>query len=196
MLFNRSKDVPTEISGVGMSDWYSALNDQNKVKLGRYISGNRTSSKPLFCIDVMRKANADENPSVTVMIGEYIEKETTGMCRYHINEELIPALFELKKYDECLQCCDEGLNLFDSFRDEIIGRNNGEIPERVLCRNYTINVLIGIYSEYDKADAALERFLEMGLISEEDMNYRKQSHKIRKLQRVFDGIYAVKLKNQ
>jgi hypothetical protein len=75
-------------------------------------------------------------------------------------------------------------------------RNGGSLPEKIQCRNYTINVLVGIYGDYDAGDAALDRFLEMGLISEEDVGYRKQSHKIHRLQRTFDGIFSVKLKDQ
>ena len=196
MLFNRPKDVPSEITKVGMSDWYSALSDQNKVRFGRYVAGAETSSKIHFCIDIMRKANADENFPVTELVGEYIIGDAKGICRYDINEEMILALFGVKRYDDCLKCCERGLDLFTECREEIIEANGGRIPEHVLCRNYMINVLIGVDSNYDAADEALDRFFEMGLITEEDVAYRKQSHKIRKLQRVFDGIYAVKLKDQ
>jgi hypothetical protein len=196
MFRDKSKDVPVEIKKAGMSEWYASLNDVNRVKLGRYITDANVSSKVNFCMDVMKRANADENYSVANIIGEYILEDTKGLVRFDVLEELILADFGVKKYEECLKHCDEGLDLISEYKNKIIERNNGELPERIVCRNYTINVLVGINSNYDAGDAALERFYELGLISEEDLNFRKQSHKIHKLQRVFDGIYAVKLKDQ
>ncbi|MDR0508551.1 MAG: hypothetical protein LBG63_01815, partial [Candidatus Methanoplasma sp.] len=72
----------------------------------------------------------------------------------------------------------------------------GSLPEAIMCRNYTVNVLTGIRSDYDAGDAALERFYEIGLISKEDLMYRKQSLKIHRLQRTFDSIYVLKFKDQ
>lgn len=196
MILKKSKDVPEEISKTNLTDWYNSLNDQQKVKLGRYLGGSDVSSKFALCISIMRKANEENNHSVTILVGEnIIGSKISDMERFETLEEMIPAYFEAKRYDECLKCCEEGLALIPELLPAI-RKSDGTIPERLMCRNYLINVLVGAYGDYDAGDEALDRLFEMGLISEEDVKFRKQSHKIHKLQRTFDGIYGVKLKDQ
>ena len=197
MILNRQKNTPEEISKVKLSEWYSGLNDQDKVKVGRYLGGSDTTSALNFSLSVMRNANLEENHKVAVIVGENILKNNLGKIeRFDVLEEIIPAYFGTKRYDDCLRCCEEGIGIITDVMEKIKERNNGSLPEKIMCRNYTINVLIGGYGDYDAGDAALDRFCEMGLISEEDVRYRKQSHKIHKLQRTFDGIFSVKLKDR
>ena len=198
MLFSRHKDIPVEISKVKLSEWYSGLNDKDKVKIGRYLKDSDTSSALNFSLSVMRKANEEENYSLSVLVGEnIIAQDLKAIERFDVLEAIIPAYFGTCKYDICLKCCEEGLSILQKNMEEIKKRNSGSLPENIMCRNYTINVLIGAYNDYDRADAALDRFFEMGLISEEDVEYRKRSHKIHKLQRTFDGIFsATKVKEQ
>ena len=196
-MFLSKKDVPEEISKVKLGVWYSGLSDQDKVKVGRYIEGSDTSSAPNFCLSVMRKANLEENHKVTVLTGENIlGSGLDEMERFDILEEIIPAYYGVKKYEDCLKCCEEGIGIVRRSMEKIKERNGGSLPERIMCRNYTINVLVGAYGDYDAGDRTLDEFFEMGLISEEDVMYRKQSHKVHKLQRTFDGIFSVKLKDQ
>jgi hypothetical protein len=198
MLFNRQKDIPAEISKVKLNEWYSGLGDTDKVKIGRYLKDSDTSSALNFSLSVMKKANEEENYPLSVLVGENILKQDLkDIERFDALEAIIPAYFGACKYDVCLKCCDEGLSILQNNMEEIKKRNGGSLPESIMCRNYTINVLIGAYDDYDAGDAALDRFFEMGLISEEDVRYRKQSHKIHKLQRTFDGIFsATKVKDQ
>jgi hypothetical protein len=196
MFLKKSNGIPPEIEKARMSEWYESLSDQNKVKVSRCVPGADTSSKTAFALSVMQKTNEEENYAVTELLGEYIIGETKGLIRYDVLEEIILAYFGTKKYDRCLECCSEGLDMIPEIKAELIKRNGGKLPERIICRNYTINVLVGVYSRYDDGDEALDRFYELGLITEEDLNFRKQSHKVHKLQRVFDGIYSVKLKDQ
>ena len=197
MILNKQKDIPEEISKVKLSEWYSGLSDQEKVKVKRYLKDSDTSSAVKFAISVMGAAVKEENYSVAVLVGENILKQKLiGIERYDVLEEIIPAYFYVKKYDQCLKCCEEGLSLIPGLMEKLKKRNGGSLPERIQCRNYTINVLVGAFGDYDEGDKALDRFFEMGLISEEDVEYRKQSHKIHKLQRTFDGVFSVKLKDQ
>jgi len=197
MIFNRQKDVPAEISKVKLNEWYSGLSDRDKVKVGRYLADSDTSSALRFSLSVMRKAGEEENYSTTILVGVNILKsDPKGLERFDVLEEIIPAYYDLKRYDDCLRCCDEGIGMIPQLMEAMKKRNGGELPERISCRNYTVNVLIGGYGDYDAADAALDRFCEMGLITEEDVAFRKQSHKVHKLQRTFDGIFGVKLKDQ
>ncbi|MCL2032157.1 MAG: hypothetical protein FWG96_02665 [Methanomassiliicoccaceae archaeon] len=197
MIFSKQKDIPEEISKVKLSEWYSELSDQNKVKVGRYLKGSDTSSPLKFCLSVMNAAVFEENYSVAVLVGENIlGSGITGMDKFDLLEEMIPAYFGVKRYDDCLRCCEEGVAMIPGIMDKMKSRNGGSLPERIQCRSYTINVLVGAYGDYDAGDEALDRFFEMGLISEEDVAYRKQSHKIHRLQRTFDGIFSLKLKDQ
>jgi hypothetical protein len=197
MIFNKQKDVPKEISKAKLTEWYSGLSDQDKVKVGRYLGGPDTSSASELILSVMKKANLEENHQVAILAGENILKsDLSEIERFDILEEIIPAYYGKKRYDDCLRCCTEGIGILRGMIGTITERNGGSLPERIMCRNYTINVLIGAYGDYDAGDRALDEFFEMGLISEEDVRYRKQSHKIHKLQRTFDGIFSVKLKDQ
>jgi hypothetical protein len=197
MIFGKQKDIPGEIAKVKLSEWYSGLNDQDKVKVGRYLKDSDTSSAFNFTISVMRKANQEDNYVVTVLAGENILKSNLRtMERFDVLEEIIPAYFGRKRYDECMKCCEEGIGIILGNMALLKERNGGVLPESIMCRNYTINVLVGAYGNYDEGDKALDRFFEMGLISEEDVAFRKQSHKVHKLQRTFDGIFTTKFKDE
>lgn len=197
MIFNKHKDVPEEISKAGLTKWYDGLTDQEKVKLGRYLKGPGNLSAFDLSIRIMRAANAEDNYPVTVLVGENILKSSLKeLERFDVLEEIIPAYYAVKRYDDCKECCEKGLTIIQANMDMIKARNDGKLPEKIVCRNYLVNVLIGAFGDYDAGDAALDRFFEMGLISEEDVQFRKQSHKVHKLQRTFDGIYGVKLKDQ
>ena len=197
MILGKKRDVPEEISKVKLDEWYSGLSDQDKVKLKRYLEGSDTSSAPNFCLSVMRKANMEENNKVAVLTGESIlGRDLDVLNRFDILEEIIPAYYGTKRYEDCLRCCGEGIEIIRNYAGRIKERNGGSLPERIMCRSYTINVLVGAYGDYDTGDKALDDLYEMGLISEEDVRYRKQSHKVHRLQRTFDGIFSVKLKDQ
>ena len=190
-------DIPEEISKVKLSEWFSGLSDREKVKVKRYLKDADTSSAYNFSMKIMAASFEEENYSVAVLIGENILKaHLTPIERFDALEAIIPSYFGAKKYVECLKCCEEGLAMIPGLKEKLMQRNNGILPERIQCRNYTINVLVGVNGNYDEGDKALDRFFEMGLISEEDVEYRKQSHKIHRLQRTFDGVFSVKLKDQ
>ncbi|MCL2148148.1 MAG: hypothetical protein FWH47_02290 [Methanomassiliicoccaceae archaeon] len=190
-MVRKQEDVPEEISKMGQEGWYSGLSDQDKVRLGRYVGGSDTSSWSGFCLSVSRRAVSEENYPVSIIVGESaLGGDVTGIERFEMLEEIIPAYFGMGRYDDCMRCCEEGLALIPGVMEGLRARNGGSLPERVQCRNYTVNVLIGARGDYEAADRALDRFLEMGLISEEDVAYRKQSHKVHRLQRAFDGIFS------
>lgn len=195
MLFGKDKDVPGEVSKVGLGKWYLNLSDQNKVRLGRYLKDSDTSSQMKFLLSVMDGALKDENDAFVVTVGEYAAGIAHGdMEKYDVNEKLVLAYYNLKKYDECLKCCDLGLSLVPKVKKELFARAGGNIPENIYCRNYKLNVLVGIMFDYDNGDKALDEYCEMGILSKEDLEYRKQSNRIFRLQRTFDGLYAIKIK--
>jgi hypothetical protein len=195
MLFGRSGDVPVQISKIGLDKWYSGLSDQDKVRLGRYLDGSDVSSGPAFFKSVMDHADEDHNYALSVSMGEYaLGIRMEEIERFYILEDLIIAYFHIKDYDRCLECCDSGLGILPRVRSVILEENSGVLPERLNCRNYKINVIVGVRYQYDEGDRILEQYYTDGLISKEDLEYRKQSHKIFRLQKSFDGIYALKIK--
>lgn len=112
------------------------------------------------------------------------------MLAFDFNEAVIPAYFDTDRPDDCMVCCEKGLALLkDPVVREHIVLEDGTFPEALNCRNYMINVAVGVRKDYDRADAILDRFVAEGLISQEEARYRRDSIRTYRLQRTFDGIF-------
>lgn len=197
MIFGKHEGIPQEIKAVGLDKWYSRLDDRDKIKLGRYLGMCDTSSEIAFYLSVIRDSNKDGNHPFSVVVGESaLQKKMKDIDRFLILEEMIVSYFEMKDYDACFDCCNRGLDLLVKVRDQVLSRNGGELPQVLNCRSYKINVQVGIRFDYDGGDRTLDEYFEMGLISPEDLEFRKQSHKIYRLQKSFDGIYSIKIKDE
>jgi hypothetical protein len=197
MLFKNRKDVPPEVAAAGLGKWYAKLDDRDRVRLGRYLKAADTSSARAFIASVMDAALEDENAVTAVTVGEAADEAgLSGISLYDVNERLIEAYFGAGRYDDCLAACDRGLRLFGEHRDEIVGRAGGTVPKDMMCRNYRINVLVGIMYDYDAGDAALREYFDDGLITADELEHRLNSNRIFRLQKTFDGIYAVTYKDE
>lgn len=186
------KDVPQEVSAVKLSTWYSALDDRNKVRLSRYVSGADTSSKAAFLKDLMSKANAEENYAAAVVVGEFAETQKFNEVeRFDLTEQYIEALFGNDDIKNAKEMCFRNLELVPELPLHTLNEN-GRISENISCRNRLIDILVGVEIDYDGAHAMLERFNEMNILSDEDLEYRNQSLKVHRLQRTFDSIYSYK----
>ncbi|MDR0791031.1 MAG: hypothetical protein LBE47_00655 [Methanomassiliicoccaceae archaeon] len=186
-----SGNIPREISDAELDEWYSSLSDQHKVMLTRYSGKADVSSDSSFLSSAAAAALADENYSFSVILCEKcLACDMSRIQRFDTVETLIDAYIGVKRYDDAKRMCEENLSLFSSVSDEITARNDGKIPERMNCRNRYVDIVVGIESGYDDAFKLLDRFFEMGLINGEDLAFRKQSLKIRRLQRSFDGVYT------
>ena len=195
MLFKKAADVPKEISDSHIDEWYSSLSDQDKVKLKRYLKGAGTSAYAVLS-SVADAAIADENYQFAASVcEECLRHKLTDMEKFSVTESLIESYVQTKRYDEAKDQCERNLRLFPSVKDIIRARNNGSLPEKLNCRNRYVDVVVGIESGYDEAFRLLDRFFEMGLIGEEELAYRKQSLKIRRLQRSFDGVFTYTYKD-
>lgn len=194
-MFGKSENVPGEISEVGLRKWYSGLSDRDKVRLNRYLGGSDRSSAVAFYVSVIKASNNDHNYALSILVGEQaLSTKLSDREKFDINEELILAYFGSGRYDDCEKHCDMGLSMLKFLQEKILKENGGVLPERLVCRNYKINVVVGVRYDYDEGDRILDKYFEDGLISKEDLEYRKQSHKIYRLQKTFDGIYSLKLK--
>jgi len=188
-------ETPAEISAVGLDEWFDSLNDMNKVKVKRYLNCIDTSSKQGFLIDLMKRSSEDANYGLSKTAGEYaLSQDLSDYDRFMVTEAYIDGLFGASDYEELkVQCCNN-LDLFPSIRDRYLAENGGELPKTIYCRNRLIDVMVGIDSDYDSATGALDEFVSIGILPEEELNYRKQSLKIHKMQRTFDNVFSMRPK--
>lgn len=190
MIFK--KDVPKEISEVKLSKWYDALDEREKIRLSRYVEGADTSSKAAFLKDMMSRSNAEGNSSATITLGEFAETQKfTALERFQLTEEYILALFEKEDYAKAKEMCLLNLGLVPDILPDILGKD-GQVPEKISCRNSLIDIMVGVENDYDGATEMLGKFNSMGILSDEDLVFRKQSLKVRRLQMTFDSIYSYK----
>ena len=191
MSLNKESVIPAEIKDVGLEEWYSGLSDQNKIRLGRYLSNATCSSQIEFLMSIIKASLVDENYSFAILLcQDAYNLEMADIQAFLVNEELIDAYIGAERYDDAKAACRANLELFPTVSEEYIKINNGKLPARINFRNRMIDVLVGVESDYDAAYEMLEVYFRMGLLSEEDLKLRKQSLKIHRLQRSFDSIYT------
>jgi hypothetical protein len=187
------RDVPPEVASAGVSKWYSSLDDQNKVRLGRYLKDSDSSSKISFFSSVAELSIKDENFKFAAVIGDTNGVKMSAYEEFMFNELIIDAYIGAERYDDAKRLCNVNLELFPKIESEYRKKNNG-LPQKMNCRNRYIDVLVGVEVNYDQAFIELERFFKMGLIDKEDLDFRVQSLKVHRLQRTFDGVYTFRKK--
>lgn len=188
MIFR--KDVPKEISAVKLSKWYDSLEERDKNRLSRYVEGADTSSKAAMIADMMSRANAEANSPVSIILGEFAETQNFAPAeRFRIIEEYILALFEKDDVCKAKEMCLRNLDIVPGILPQILGKD-GKIPEFMPCRNRLIDIMAGVEKDYEGAMDMLDRFNSIGILSDEDLAFRKQSLRVHRLQRTFDSIYS------
>lgn len=198
MMFASGKE-PAKVREAGLTKWYDGLAETDRVKLGRYLDYADASSKGAFLASVEMQAVEDHNYAFAALVGEHaLAEPLTPAERFAANEGLVLAYFNLPDYDRCVAACDAGLALLrdPAFADPLRAKNRGQLPTVLHCRSYKLNVAVGVRYDYDEGDRILDQYLADGLIDAEELAYRKQSIKIFRLQKTFDGIYALKEKDQ
>lgn len=200
MLGFGSKDVPDKIVKLGLKKWYSALSEPNKVKLKRYIDAADASSVPAFIVSVFAGATEDHNYKFVAELSETLGGfKLSDIERYDINDAAIIGVYNTEDYLRCIKLCEYGLELLGKKEvfDHVMAKStNGKIPDQIYCRNYLLNIVVGIYFDYDEGDKLLLRFQDMGLITPEDVEYRRNSIKTFRLQRTFDNVFNLKEKEE
>ncbi len=190
-----SQETPAEISAVGLDDWYASLNDMNKVKVKRYLNCIDTTSRQDFLVDLMMRSGKDSNYGLSVMAGQYaLSQDLSDYDRFKVTEAYIDGLFGAEKFDELkVQCCNN-LDLFPKIKDEFLEDNGGTLPKTIYCRNRLIDVMVGVDSDYEGATEALDSFVEIGIMDQDELTYRKQSLKIHRMQKTFDNVFSLRPK--
>ena len=197
-MFKKDGKVPAEIKKTKLEGWYSGLDDKNRIKLSRYIDGSSVSSRYDLFTDMINKALADENNEFAVTLCEelYSNVDMTDYQRFKVNELLIVAYYGAERYEDVKAACDTNIDLFFKIEDELKKDNGGNVPEVLQFRNQYINVIVGIESNYDLAFQMLDRYNQMGILSDEDLVYRRNSLTTHRLQRLFDGVYTYRPKDE
>ena len=191
-------NYPPKVKAAKLTKWYDSLNEQDRVKLKRYLDFADDRDSASFITTVMLAAIDDHNYKFAAKVADTVEGISFNAIQpYDVNEAVILALFNTERYDECLERCDKGLAMLkDAKVAAHVKKEDGTFPEAVNCRNYKINVVVGVKKDYDSAPAILDQFVADGLITEDEANYRKESIKTYKLQRTFDGIFSMTPKSQ
>ena len=163
------------------------------------MDGADPSSASAFICSVSKLANDDHNYKFVAFLAESTEDiRMDGIQRFYVNEVSIPALYNMEEYDRCDKACDRGLALLKEkgVMERVLKDNGGVLPESLYCRNYKLNVAVGVHYDYDEGDRLLEQFEKDGLISHEEVEYRKQGIKTFRLQKTFDSIFSIKEKDE
>ena len=193
MLFKKdSSKTPAAIKGLGLETWYSSLDEKNVMKLSRYIEKADISSKFVFFTSVAEAALADDNPRFAVFMCQqsYEVVDMTDYETFQMNEILIDAYIGAARYDDAKAACNANLEAYPKIKDQLLADNGGAVPKKLNFRNRYIDVVVGVESAYDHAFEMLEKYYEMGLIDAEELEYRRNSLKTHRLQRLFDGVYT------
>lgn len=191
------EEVPAEIEKLSLEEWYAGLDDRDKLRLLRYIKDVNTTSQFSFFKDIIQESIVDKNSSFAIIMCQHACK-TVSMSDYEkfmINELLIQGCYDSDKYDDAKIACETNKKLFPFVKDEIIKMNKGSIPDALHFRNYYINIIVGVENNYDLGFEMLEEYNKMGILSDEDLKYRKNSLKVLRLQKLFDGIYTYRPKD-
>lgn len=190
-----SQEIPAEISAVGLEEWFDSLNDMNKVKVKRYLNCIDTTSKQGFLVDLMVRSSNDANYKLSVIAGEYaLSQELSDYDRFKVTEAYIDGLFGAEEFDKLKGECCKNLDLFPSIKDQFLEDNGGELPKTIYCRNRLIDTMVGVESDYEGAIQALDEFVAIGIMNEDELSYRKQSLKIHRMQRTFDSVFSLRPK--
>ena len=192
-----SAQIPDKVVKVGLEDWYSSLSDMDRIKISRYVDKADDSSPFSLILSLVRLAIADEN----YRFGLTLCVSTSQMPfdvyqRFLINEEFIDVLIGREMYDDAKNVCNINLQLFDKVKDRILADNGGTYPSRLAFRNRYLDIIVGVEAQYEEGYRMLDKYHEMGLLNDEDLEYRRNSLKVHRLQRTFDGVYTYRPKGE
>lgn len=183
--------VPVEITRVGLDDWYLSLNDINKVKVKRYLPKVKAEDTAGFFLELMMLSTEDHNYGLSITVGMYADShEQDSLNRFYIRNGIIEGLEGMNKFEDAKRICHANLEVFPSIKDRFLEDNGGVLPDRIACRNKLIDILVGVDHDYDTAIALLDEFSAIGIMNEDELELRKNSLRIHKMQRSFDGIFT------
>lgn len=189
-------EVPAIIEKLGLSDYYNNLGDSDRLKVNRYVSKVSADSKFGYFVSMADLAINDENYKFAVKLCEdSYEIDLDDVMEFVIVEKLIVAYIGCKRYEDAKAACEANLKLFENNKDAIVKALNGNLDELHFRNNY-IDIVVGIDSNYELAEQMLQKYNQLGILSDEDLAFRRNSLKIHRLQKVFDGVYSFRPKEE
>ena len=197
-MFKKDGKVPGEIRKAKLEGWYSGLDDQSRIRIARYLEGIKDTDPYGFFIDIIGKAIADENFAFAVKLCQdaYAVVDMDDYQRFKLNELLIIAYCGCDRNDDAKAACEANFDLYPKISEKLIADNGGTVPETIQFRNQYINVIVGIECNYDLAFEMLDKYNRMGILSDEDLVYRRNSLRTHRLQKLFDGVYTYRPKDE
>lgn len=189
------QEFPAEIVTTGLQEWYSGLNDPTRVKVRRYLRDIDTSSSRALLKQLMSRSFDDSNYRLSIVAGTYLRTmDMDDYDRFMVNEAYIDGLYGAEEYESAKAVCCESLDIFPSIRERFLDANGGSLPKTIVCRNRLIDILVGVESNYDEAYGILDEYVNIGILDPEELDYRKQSLKIHRLQKSFDNLFIYRPK--
>ena len=197
-MFKKDGRMPAEVKKAKLEDWYNGMDDQSRIRASRYIDGIRCSSPYDFFTEMINRATADENYGFAIKLCDdaYKYADMSDYQVFMLNELLIVAYFNAERNEDVKAACEANFDLFPKVKDEIIRNNGGKMPETLQFRNHYINIIVGVDCNYDLGFEMLKKYNEMGILSDEDLEYRTNSLRTHRLQKVFDGVYTYRPKDE
>lgn len=188
-------EVPQEIADAGLNDWFLSLNAVDRVKVKRYLPKISDRNACEFLNRLSDYAIDDHNYSLAVTVGIYADShEQDPYARFKIRNNVIEGLVGMEKYEDAKKICCTNLDLFPHIREQFLADSGGTLPQNIPCRNKLIDILVGVDGSYDEAIALLDDFVKIGILDESELEYRKQSLKIHRMQKSFDNLFTYRPK--
>ncbi len=192
MLFKKEPKAPESIKTLDLTEWYTSLDDKNRMKLSRYIDSADSGSRFSFFTTITKKALEDDNPRFAIFMCQqaYEVMDLTDYQMFQVNELIIDAYIGDAKYEDAKAACNANLELFPKIREDFLEDNGGVLPKKINFRNRYIDVIIGIDCAYDLGFEMLDKYNQMGILDDDELEYRKNSLRTHRLQKLFDSVYT------
>jgi len=189
-------ETPEIIRSVGLEGYYADLQESDRLRMNRYLPKIAAKDGFRFFCEIIDLALEDENPKFAVkMCEDAYTIDLDDVSEFVIIEKLIQAYMGANRFDDAKAACEKNLVLFEQNRDAIAKLYGGNLDGLHFRNNY-IDIIVGIDSNYELAEKMLVKYNQMGILSDEDLEYRRNSLKIHRLQKVFDGVYSYRPKGE
>ena len=186
---------PAFIKRYGLEKWYASIPQDQKKRIGRYVDDSMLElegPRAFLWKAAERALKARDRELAISLCLEGLESKGSDLDLHMVYSVLIEAYAAKGDNSRVKEYCLQELDLFPGMADALRSANGGDIPNDVPCRSKLIDVLVGVEGDYDAGFATLDRFVELGILSEEEKESRVNSLKIRRLGRTFDSVFSLK----
>jgi hypothetical protein len=189
---------PVFIKRYGLENWYADTPQDQKKRIERYVDASLLeldSPRAFIWKAAERALKARDRELAISLCLEGFKAEGSDLDLHMVYSVLIEAHMAKGDNVRAKEYCLQELELFPAMAETLRRANGGDVPKEVPCRNILIDILVGVEEDYDAGFAMLDRFVELGLLSEEEKEYRTNSLRIHRLTRTFDSVFTLKRKD-